>query len=274
MFFLFHQPTFPTSKLIESITYFHSYSADHPIERLLPDGFVDFIINLEENPKCTFDNDTLEVKEVFKKGWISGARTSMISIDAGGSDHSMMVIRITKGASYLIFGLPMNEITDRVLEADVILGNGFLSFREALVHTSSPAEKVKLAETYVMALSKNQFEVPPVVSYTLSCLSKSPISASIETLVSRSGYSHKHFISQFRKYTGMSPKEYAKITRFQTVLHDIETRGKIDWSRIALECGYYDQAHFIKEFKLFSGISPEKYLVERGDHVNYLPVYR
>ena len=52
----------------------------------------------------------------------------------------------------------------------------------------------------------------------------------------------------------------------------IETQREIEWSAIAYDCGYYDQAHFIKEFQNFSGLSPTAYVAQRGEYVNFIPI--
>jgi transcriptional regulator GlxA family with amidase domain len=56
------------------------------------------------------------------------------------------------------------------------------------------------------------------------------------------------------------------------VVNLIEQQKEIEWANIALECGYYDQAHFIKEFHAFSGLNPSTYLTKRGEYVNFLPI--
>lgn len=273
MFLHIHFPEFPASCLIESITYFHDYEAPHPVERLLPDGYVDFIINLSETPQSIYDNESLQQKASFKRGWISGARKGFITIDAGVSNHSLMVIRIKRGAAYNFLRIPMELFTDRVLEADLILGSSFNLFRDDLLSADSAFEKIKLAEEYLLAVSKANLEVPPVVDYFICQIAKAPAQYRMEEIAQKSGYSQKHFISLFKKYAGMTPKEYMRICRFQRTLGEIERIGSLDWTRLALECGYYDQAHFIKDFRLFSGLNPAKYLIEKGETLNYIPVY-
>jgi AraC-like DNA-binding protein len=94
----------------------------------------------------------------------------------------------------------------------------------------------------------------------------------IAAIQEKTGFSNKHFIHLFEKYVGASPKTYLRIMKFQRVLRAVEEARQIQWTDIAYSCGYYDQAHFIKEFKRFSGFNPGAYLSERGEFLNYLPV--
>jgi AraC-like DNA-binding protein len=71
---------------------------------------------------------------------------------------------------------------------------------------------------------------------------------------------------------GVTPKQYLKIMRFQKVICEIERYGFILWSQISREGGYYDQAHFIHDFKHFSGFTPNEYLKRKTNTLNYIPM--
>jgi AraC-like DNA-binding protein len=82
----------------------------------------------------------------------------------------------------------------------------------------------------------------------------------ITSVSSRVGFSHKHFIDLFRRQTGLSPKLFCRIRRFQKVLLEVQTRAEINWADVACSCGYFDQSHFVHDFNRFSGLNPSAYL--------------
>ena len=86
------------------------------------------------------------------------------------------------------------------------------------------------------------------------------------------GVSQKHFITRFSAQVGLSPKRFCRIRRFQAVLDAIATGAPIDWADISCACGYYDQAHFIHDFKAFSGFTPSEYLCRRREYPNHVPL--
>ena len=86
------------------------------------------------------------------------------------------------------------------------------------------------------------------------------------------GYSQKHFIAMFRQQVGITPKAYLKIIRFQKAIGEIEEKKEVNWTDISQDCGFYDQAHFIHDFKFFSGFTPEEYVRRKSDMLNYVPV--
>ena len=79
-------------------------------------------------------------------------------------------------------------------------------------------------------------------------------------------------IKLFKDNVGLTPKGFLKIIRFQKAIQEIGNTKKVDWTKVAFESGYYDQAHFINDFKIFSGFTPNQYLQKQYDHLNYIPI--
>jgi AraC-like DNA-binding protein len=84
------------------------------------------------------------------------------------------------------------------------------------------------------------------------------------------GISHKHLLREFDRCVGLAPKTFARLCAFQRVIQSVAHRSQVEWAETALQCGYYDQAHLIREFRAFSGLTPGTYLKKRGPFLNYL----
>jgi AraC-like DNA-binding protein len=110
------------------------------------------------------------------------------------------------------------------------------------------------------------------VDYALLGIVHCPTSKYLHQLSDRIGYSRKHFIQLFKEQVGVSPKQYLRIMRFQKAIAAIEKHAFISWSTLALECGFYDQAHFINDFRHFSGFTPNEYIARKTALLNYVPV--
>jgi AraC-like DNA-binding protein len=95
---------------------------------------------------------------------------------------------------------------------------------------------------------------------------------SISAVVERTGWSQRRFIEVFRDEVGLTPKLFCRVVRFQQVVQKIHRRRQVDWARVAVDCGYYDQAHLIHDFQAFSGFSPTTYLRVHGGHLNHVPL--
>jgi AraC-like DNA-binding protein len=87
-------------------------------------------------------------------------------------------------------------------------------------------------------------------------------SAKVNTVASDLGVSERHLRRVFRETLGVSPKEFARLERFHRALREARNGGRASWANIAVEAGYYDQAHLIAEFRAISGVTPRALLGE------------
>jgi AraC-like DNA-binding protein len=86
------------------------------------------------------------------------------------------------------------------------------------------------------------------------------------------GISTRRFIQLFHQQVGLTPKAFCRVRRFQRVLRSVHGRREVDWAQVALDCGYYDQPHFIHDFQAFSGFTPSAYLALATTHLNHVPL--
>jgi AraC-like DNA-binding protein len=94
----------------------------------------------------------------------------------------------------------------------------------------------------------------------------------IAAVTGQIGLSARRFIQLFSQEVGLAPKLFCRVRRFQEVVKTVHAGREMDWTQIALDCGYFDQAHFIHDFKAFSGLSPSAYLAQMTEHRNHVPL--
>lgn len=271
MLFISHIPSFPLCHFIESLYYFEGFTPEHSIDRFLPDGNIHVIIDLTDIPKYIYDNDTLEEKQAFSRAWASGIRTGFICIPAG-LDAKNMIITFKKGMSYPFFNMPVNELTDIVADAEQVFGSSILEMREMLQETEQVEGKFNIVEKFLLGSAGRNPEENPVIRHTVNRLVSEPNRQLLREISDEMGYSQKHFIQLFKDHVGLTPKTFARIMRFQKAIEEIESTGNISWAALALDCGYYDQSHFINDFRVFSGFTPEEYMLRKNGQMNYVPV--
>jgi len=95
---------------------------------------------------------------------------------------------------------------------------------------------------------------------------------SIGAMTGATGLSAKRFIGHFKTAVGMTPKSYSRVLRFQRAVALAERGHRLDWTRVALETGYFDQAHFIHDFRSFAGITPTHYQGARTEFRNHVKI--
>ncbi len=266
-----HYPQPPLSQFVENMWLVQGFVADYTREKILPDGAIELIIDLDSRPKTIFEDETSENFRTVTKGWISGERTRYIII-AADTNQSMVGIRFRPGGAYPFFRFPISELSESVTELDLIWGKLVDEIREQLM-CISPEERLPHLESFLLCQARRSLEANRLITFAVHQLQHSPQFLAIRDLATTIGITQKHLISQFEKVVGLRPKSFARVCKFQKVVNLIEEQKEVEWATVAADCGYYDQAHFIHEFQTFSGLNPTAYLKQRGDYVNYIPIH-
>ncbi len=271
MIYQTHIPAFPLNRFIEVFVYFERVEHAHTVDRFLPNGDTEILIDFHDTPQFIYDNDSLKEIQACNHVWASGLRTEPITIPSGNG-AAMMVVAFKKGMAAPFFPFPMAEIANAVVDADLIWGSGFGKLRYRLLETDDIKVRFSLVEEFLLNLCSATLDVNPCIDFAISEMTHRPDRTSIARMNQKIGYSQKHFTEMFRKNIGITPKSFLKIMRFQKAVRSIDAADSIDWAAISQDCGFYDQAHFIHDFKHFSGFTPEQYAKIHKNYQNYIPV--
>lgn len=269
-----HTPPFPLCEFVGALIYYDGIDPIHQMDRFLPDGNTEIIINLSEQHQYIYDNQTLKQVQTCRRAWVSGVRTQPITIPSGRGSR-MLIVAFKRGKAYPFYSQPMNELTDQVIEADEVFGSRVLDLREQLLACKSPDQMFALVEIFLMREAGERLSsdiVSRCVEYAVSRIMSQPNRLVFQQLSLQIGYSQKHFIALFKGQVGIAPKQYMQIMRFQNTVFQLEQNAFVHWSELAVRNGFYDQAHLIHEFRNFSGFTPGEYMKRKSDTVNYVPV--
>ncbi|GAB5400160.1 MAG: hypothetical protein Aureis2KO_17450 [Aureisphaera sp.] len=259
---------------IEAIFHFKGFIPDHSIERVIPTGHIFIIFELDGFVRNTFNNDTLKPNREFTKVWVSGMHKNYISISAH-QNSEMFVIQFKPFGAYPFFHFPIHQLNDRILPSDELFGNELLQLREEILTKETSEEKFQAAENWLHHRF-SQDQTPPEELLGVVKELQSESIANYHRIIENYSKTQKHLIDQFKKYIGLTPKYYQRILRFNEILQHIHKSEQIEWSQIAYQCEYADQSHFIKEFKHFSGLNPQKFIQNdfHNDEPNFFPLDR
>jgi len=270
MVFETYIPTGHLSKYVDNIVFFEGYTAEHTADKLLPDGGIYLIINMLEKPEKLYRDEKLSSYEVFSGCFISGQHKHFIFIEAEHSSN--MAVKFKLGGAAPFFDFPISVLNNKVQQLESLLGDKITHVRQEIIHEKKVSKKFDLIEEFFLKIIRKDFIHNDKFYHMLDLLSASPELLSIRQLAEKTGVTQKHLISLFHKQVGLGPKALSRIFRFQKVIMELEKNKKADWMQIAVDCGYYDQAHFIRDFYAFSGIRPSAYPEQKGDYVNYIPI--
>lgn len=254
-----HSPAPPLNQFVELFWHYVDLIPDHDREHVLPDGTFELIFNLQETPRKLFRRPNSDRHDAFKHGWISGAQSKFLIIDA--LPHSTMIgVHFKPGGAAAFLGMPANELAGRVVDLDTIWGNTIWMWRDRLLSSKTPAQKFAVLERLLLQrLAATRDSRKSAVAWALDRYLADPTVDTIASVSGRLGLSHKHFIDLFRGETGLTPKLFCRIRRFQQALAEIHAHSAVDWPEVAYSCGYFDQSHFVHDFSEFSGLKPTAY---------------
>jgi AraC-like DNA-binding protein len=271
LFNLRHVPGPPLSRYIENLWLVEGTLAARWRNMIFPDGAMELILNLGDAQKlCDLRDPGLRTN--FRRSWISGERSEPIIIEEAGRIH-LVGVRFKPGGAYPFFRFPISELTGRVVELGAIWGGAIEPLREQLAGAPNPRVLFARLETWLrQRLSNNHAESNGAIAFAVEQIQRGGGQARISGITETIGISHKHLVREFELRVGLTPKLLSRVCAFQAAISWIGFKDKVNWADVAVACGYYDQAHFIHEFRAFTGMTPAAYLNRRGPFLNYIDI--
>jgi AraC-like DNA-binding protein len=222
--------------------------ADGPVRRSeLPGGRIVLVVSF--GPRMDIDGRRYT-------SFAAGLHDRPAHTEHDGLGHGIQAYLSPLGARRF-FGMPMGELTRQVVELEDLLGPAAGELAERLAEAPDWAARIDLFER---AIAARVLAAPPVggeLEWAWQRLLETGGAAPIGALAQELGWSRRHFAARFRSELGMTPKAVARILRFERAVARLRAGDEL--AELALECGYYDQAHFNRDFREFAGATPTAY---------------
>jgi AraC-like DNA-binding protein len=198
---------------------------------------------------------TLDVDGRRVGSFVAGLHDSPAQTEHAGEGHGIQAYLTPLGARRLL-GMPMRELTGQVVELEDLIGAGAHELAERLAEAPSWAARFELLQR---AITQRVLAAPPVAPELEWAWRRLHDPVPIGRLAAELGWSRRHLAAQLHRELGMAPKPLARLLRFERAVERLRAgAGLVD---AALDSGYYDQAHFNREFKQFARLTPTEYLV-------------
>jgi AraC-like DNA-binding protein len=227
----------------------HDASVSAP-QRVVPDGRCELILNLGQPYQSRTERGWKAQPRCFFMGQITGP----LVLRASGAAR-MFGIRFHSHTAGRFLGVLMPELTDAATSLDDISPRLF----RALNGVDEISALDRILEPRARRVEGND----GLLSLALGAL-ESPELRSVRQVAAQTGLSARQFERRFSAAVGIPPKLFARIGRFQRVFPAVESE-KSGWADAALQCGYYDQAHLIRDFREFAGKAPTALLASQTD---------
>jgi AraC-like DNA-binding protein len=173
-------------------------------------------------------------------------------------------IKFRPGGFYPLLGSPVAALTDRVLPLDAVFGDEGRAFEAAVLALDGDEARIEEAETFLRERLPAPDAAISEVNRIVNCIVEDRALTKVEDLAARLGLSKRALQRWFHDYVGVSPKWVIKRYRLYEAAELAASEHRVNWARLAQDLGYFDQAHFIKDFKAMVGKTPADYASARG----------
>jgi AraC-like DNA-binding protein len=226
------------------------------------------IASLEPILSFTFGDQTVMQYSSGKRAPIpricmAGTQTRSLGCALFTGSTMAFGIFLSPFACWRLFRIPPIEFTDRDFDGEQVFGPWITNLWLKLAECKTFGDRINVANAALLPFAANA-SPPTMTMVSAGSLLQRDRSTRIPQLARESYMSTRNFQRKFVEDTGISPKLFARLGRFQLALDMKRARGA-DWAKVAHELGYFDQMHMVKDFRAFGGDSPTRLIQICGD---------
>jgi AraC-like DNA-binding protein len=261
-----YRPGPPLAGLVEYLWTLRDTPA-HSTERIVPTGTLELVVNLRDDAVRIYDAGTLACRR-YPGAVVSGAYQRFFVIDT--REHASMAgVHFRPGGAAPFLGVPPGELADRHVELETLWGRSATELRERLCAAATSEDRFVALERSLLSRLAGFRGGHPAVPFALYRLARPGVT--VGEVAASVDLSRRRFIEVFTAAVGMTPKRLSRVLRFQRV-NALARRARTlpsavgasgsspDWAQLALECGYFDQSHLVRDVSEFTGTSPSQLL--------------
>ena len=179
-----------------------------------------------------------------------------------GRDFLVFQVVFQPGALFRLTGIPIHELTNTILDAETVFSSEIKKVNERLSYTLHYLEMIEIVENFIIFLIKKSKKISLPIDKVTHYLINNPGKYSLDWLANQASLCQRQFYRQFMEREGISPKMYARISRFEKVMKLKNAQPTKDWLSIALEFGYHDYPHLVRDFKEFTQLTPAAFYLQ------------
>lgn len=242
-------PQAPLNRYVECFWTLEGASPSPQPERILPDGCIELILNFG----AQFSQHCDDTRKLQPKNFLVGQMTGPIMITPSGPVQ-LIGIRFQPGGTLPFIRVPLHEVTDQVVELGSLSSMLERDLLSVTSRSSVLSEKIRTVEEFLTSCLTNRKYDSWSMNIAARIIESRGLVA-IEELATDAGISSRQMERRFLSDIGVGPKLLGRIIRFQQVFRAVEQSNNA-WAEIAIACGYYDQAHLIRDFNQFAQQTP------------------
>ncbi|UII26017.1 helix-turn-helix domain-containing protein [Fulvivirga maritima] len=231
---------------------------DAPKQRVIPDGTIEMCFILGDDIKrYTTDKDFI----IQPRAMVFGQITRPYFVQPTGYVNTFAVRFYPYGFANFI-DRPIKTLADKETSITELFGEEAKELENRIIEAPTTESRIEIIGNFLLQKLINPITIDHIVGSTLKALYATKGSVSISSILKDEPSKRRSLERKFSKQVGISPKQLGRIIRLQAVLKLMHERQEENLTSIAYESEYYDQAHFIKDFKHFTGVNPKQFFTD------------
>lgn len=231
----------------------------YPKEKILPDGIVEIVFHFSD-PFLTYNAKGEKMKQ--PKGFAVSQMKNFIEIESDGT-IGFVSVRFYPWGAHHFFDKPVSNFLDDTVDIELLWPNDFQNVLRAIQSIDND-KKINIILSFLEEQLKKHNKETKSIDNAIKLIRETKGEYTIEELCNKLNIHHKTLERGFINTVGTTPKVFSRATRFLHLCHHLKEYENLTMTQLAHRLGYYDQAHFIKDFKAFSGITPKEYFKQNN----------
>ncbi|MCB9300398.1 MAG: helix-turn-helix transcriptional regulator [Lewinellaceae bacterium] len=243
---------------------FNSGNAPRPLDfKVVPRGLVELVIHLSDFHCDLIVDDKWEASPDFT---LIGLWTEAYEVRFRKKVEALG-IRFKPDGFFALFGIPAAEFTHRSTDMQDVLGIAFQDYCGRLRETDSLPAKIKCTEDFLQAMLRKNGRGHSYLHSAAELIRTKGGEIKVDELSQKAFISSRQLEREFKNIIGLSPKAYIRIARLRQAQQLIGKPEFANLAQLSYHCGYYDQSHFIRDFKQLTGVAPKSFMANREQFI-------
>lgn len=261
MIFEHHPPPPALKGLVKEFWIYENEDAQPTIQKVIPDGYSEIIIHYGAPYRMKMDSNWETQSTILFSSQISNYFYLENTEKSG-----MIGIKLHPVAFYELFQVDIDPLSNQIIPLEKIIPDQVGELKEIQDSSQNVEDKVQIAQQWMLSQLENR--KPSKVREVVDQILEKKGLVDIDSLGDQVQLSTRQLERNFKKVVGLTPKFYSRIVRFNYIFEVMKEQND-SWIRTALQSGYFDQSHFIKNFKEFTGEEPSQYGFDEKNLANF-----
>lgn len=235
------------------------------VQRIVPNGLFELIFYLGDKPEPVDTNKSISEKTV-----ITGQLKEYYDLTIRGDLSLFSIIFQPHGLS-IFFDLPLSELYNQNVPLRFLIKNAVDELESKLLEADTFSSRIEIVENFLihrLVKSRKKYHLSRIKS-SIDTINREKGLVSIDHLAYEACLSRKQYERIFSELIGTTPKQFLKIVRFQSTIHEKSISTALSLTELSYQCGYYDQSHMVNEFSKLSGMTPSQYFKDCEPYSDY-----